>query len=203
MNQSLPKKALFLSYFTVVYNILEGIVAIFFGTLAGSIALVGFGIDSFVESLSGGIMIWRFSKHKNLSEEEEERIEKKAIKLVGYSFFVLGAYVLFESVKTLYLQEQPEQSLIGIIIAVLSLIIMPALFYLKYKTGKALKSKSLLADSKQTLVCVMMSVALLIGLGLNYLYGIWWLDPVVGIIIAFLLFREGKKTVQEEKLCSC
>lgn len=201
--QNLHKKALFLSYFTVGYNILEGVFAVAFGVVAGSIALIGFGIDSFVESLSGSIMIWRFRKHENLSKEDEERIEKKAIKLVGYSFFVLGAYVLFESVKKLYLQEHPEQSLAGIIIALLSLLIMPALFYLKYQTGKALNSKGLVADSKQTLACVMMSVALLLGLGLNYLYGIWWLDPIVGIVIAALLFKEGREAVAEAKLCSC
>jgi cation diffusion facilitator family transporter len=201
--QNLNKKALVLSYFTVGYNIIEGIFALFFGTLAGSIALIGFGIDSFVESLSGSIMIWRFRKHENLSEKEEERIEKKATKLVGYSFFVLGVYVLFESVKKLYLQEHPDQSIAGIIIAILSLVIMPTLFYLKYKTGKSLKSKSLVADSKQTLACVIMSVALLIGLGLNYLYGIWWLDPIVGILIALLLFKEGKEALEEEKLGCC
>ncbi len=201
--QNLHKKALFLSYFTVAYNVLEGLCAVVFGVVAGSIALIGFGIDSFVESLSGSIMIWRFRKHENLSKEDEERIEKKAIKLVGYSFFVLGAYVLFESVKKLYLQEHPEQSLAGIIIALLSLLIMPVLFYLKYQTGKALNSKGLVADSKQTLACVMMSVALLLGLGLNYLYGIWWLDPIVGIVIAVLLFKEGREAVAEAKLCSC
>ncbi len=201
--QNLHKKALLLSYFTVAYNVVEGVAAIFFGSVSGSIALVGFGIDSFVESLSGSIMIWRFGKHRNLSEEDEERIEKKAIKLVGWSFFILGAYVLFESLKTLYFQEQPEKSLIGIIIAILSLVIMPTLFYLKYKTGKALKSKSLVADSKQTLACIVMSVALLVGLGLNYIYGIWWLDPLVGVFIAILLFKEAKEALEEEKLCSC
>jgi len=201
--QNLHKKALLLSYFTVAYNVVEGVASLFFGILAGSIALIGFGIDSFVESLSGSIMIWRFRKHEDLSQEEEERIEKKAIKLVGYSFFVLGAYVLFESVKKLYLQEHPEQSIAGIVIAILSLVIMPILFYLKYKTGKSLKSKSLIADSKQTLACVIMSVALLVSLGLNYLYGIWWLDPLVGIFISILLFREGTETIKEGKLDCC
>ncbi len=200
---SLHKKALLLSYFTVGYNVLEGVVSIATGFFTGSIALVGFGLDSFVESLSGSVMIWRFRKHGNMTEEEEERIEKKAIRLVAYTFFILGIYVLYESVKKLYLQEAPEQSILGIIIALLSLLVMPMLFYLKHQTGKSIKSRSLVADSKQTLMCVFMSIALLIGLGANYLYGIWWLDPLVGVVIAMLLFKEGYNALQEEKFCSC
>lgn len=200
---TLHTRARVLSYLTVGYNVLEGIMAITFGAMAGSIALIGFGVDSFVESLSASVMIWRFRRTETLSQGEEEKREKKAITLVGYSFLILAAYVLFEAVKKLYLMEAPDPSLVGIGIAALSLVIMPVLFYLKRKTGTALKSKSLLADSKQTLVCIMMSVALLLGLGLNYLYGIWWLDPVVGIFIALLLFREGKEALTEEKLCTC
>jgi divalent metal cation (Fe/Co/Zn/Cd) transporter len=110
MNSGLHKKALSLSYFTVGYNILEGIVSIFAGVLAGSIALVGFGLDSFIESLSGGVMIWRFSKHGKISEEEEEKVEKKAARFVAYTFFVLGIYVLYESVKKHILHKVPEKA---------------------------------------------------------------------------------------------
>lgn len=187
---NLKKKALLLSYFTVGYNIIEGIVAVIVGMLSGSVALVGFGSDSFIESLSGSVMIWRFSKRVK-NKEEEEAIEKKAQKLVAYTFFILGAYVLYEAIKDLLLQEAPEPSLIGIIIAVLSLIIMPVLMYLKYQTGKQLKSKSLVSDSKQTLICVLMSGALLFGLTINYFFGIWWLDPIVGLLFVFMLFHEG------------
>jgi divalent metal cation (Fe/Co/Zn/Cd) transporter len=202
-HSGLHKRALFLSYFTVGYNFLEGLVSIFAGLLAGSIALVGFGLDSFVESLSGGVMIWRFSKHGTVSEEEEARIEAKATRLVAFAFFVLGAYVLYESSKKLYFQEIPEPSILGIIIAIISIIVMPVLFYMKYKTGKAIGSRSLLGDSKQTLACVFLSVALLLGLGLNYLYGLWWADPTVGFIIVVFLVREGYSTLKEAKLCSC
>ena len=162
MSSPLHSKALSLSYFTVGYNILEGIVSILAGLLANSIALVGFGLDSFVESLSGSVMIWRFSKHEQMSEEEEERIEAKAVRLIAYTFFILGAYVLYESVKKLYLQEMPDPSFLGIIIAIVSIIVMPVLFYIKYQTGKTINSRSLVADSKQTLVCCILSVALLI-----------------------------------------
>ena len=112
-------------------------------------------------------------------------------------------YVLYESLKKLFFHEIPDPSLFGIIIAVASIIVMPSLFYLKYKIGKSINSKSLVADSKQTLACVFLSVTLLIGLVLNYLYGLWQADPIVGLIIVFFLIREGYSTLKEEKLCSC
>ncbi len=196
----LSKKALLLSYFTVGYNILEGVVSIFAGLLAGgSIALIGFGLDSFVESMSGGVMIWRFRKHGKISEEEEEKVERRATRLVAYTFFVLGAYVLYESIRKLYLRAAAEPSLFGIIIAIVSVIVMPVLFYLKYQTGKSIGSRSLVADSRETLACVFLSVSLLIGLGLNYLYGIWQADPVVGLIIVGFLVKEGYETLTEEE----
>jgi len=203
MNSSLHKKALLLSYFTVGYNVLEGIVSIIAGSLAGSIALVGFGLDSFVESLSGSVMIWRFRKHGKMTEEEEERVEAKAIRLIAYTFFILGSYILYESVKKLCFHEIPYPSLLGIIIAIVSMIVMPVLFYIKYRTGKSINSKSLMADSKQTLACAFLSVALLIGLGINYLYGLWWADPIVGVIIVIFLIKEGYTALKEGKVCSC
>ena len=203
MDTRLHKKALLLSYFTVGYNVLEGIASIFAGLFAGSIALVGFGLDSFVESLSGCIMIWRFRKHGKITEEEEEKVELRATKLIAYTFLILGSYVLYESIKKLYFHEIPNTSLLGIIIAIVSIIVMPVLFYMKYQTGKSVNSKSLVADSKQTLACTFMSVALLIGLGLNYLYGLWWADPVVGLIIVVFLIKEGYTTFKEGKICCC
>ena len=194
----LNRKALLLSYVTVGYNILEGIASIIAGSLAGSIALVGFGLDSFVESLSGGVMIWRFRKKGKISEEEEERLERKATKLVGYTFFVLAAYILYESIKKLIYRETPDPSLFGIIIAIVSLVAMPILFYQKYKTGKSLKSRSLVADSKETLACLFLSLALLIGLGTNYLFGLWQADPIVGLIIVVFLVREGYEALRGE-----
>ena len=200
---NLHRRALRLSYFSIVYNVVECFLSILAGYLAGSIALVGFGLDSLMESLSSGVMIWRFARHEELSAEEEERLERRAVKLVGYTFFVLGAYVLYESLKKLIWQEIPTPSLLGIFIALASIIVMPGLFYLKYRTGKSLGSASLMADSKQTLVCAMLSVALLLGLGLNYRFGIWQADPAIGLVIVGLLVREGYHTLKEEKLCSC
>lgn len=203
MSVTLQRKALLLSYFTVAYNLLEGAVSVWAGVLAKSTALIGFGFDSFVESLSGGIMVWRFRKREWSSETEEMKVEKKAIRLVAFTFFILGAYVLFESGRKLYLQEAAEPSLFGIIIAIVSLIVMPVLFWMKYKTGKSLESRSLVADSKQTLACMFLSAALLVGLGLNYAFHLWWADPAAGVLIAGYLLREGYETWQEEKLCSC
>lgn len=200
---ALKRRALWLSYLTVAYNLLEGVVSLLAGCLAGSVALVGFGLDSFVESLSGGVMIWRFRSPGRLRPEEEERREKQAVRLVGWTFIILAAYVIFESLKKLFYREPPDPSLLGLIIAGVSLILMPLLFFLKYRTGTTLESASLKADAKQTLACAFLSLALLVGLGLNYLYGIWQADPVIGLVIAAVLVREGRETLREGKLCTC
>lgn len=203
MTSILYKKALYLEYLTVGYNVLEGVLSLLAGYLAGSIALVGFGFDSAIESLSGAVLVWRLAKHGHISAEEEERIEKKAVRLVGVSFIILGIYVFAESIKKLYLHERPEPSLFGIIIALFSIAIMPVLAYAKYSAGKKLASRALVADSKQTVVCSMLSVALVVGLSLNYIYGIWWADPVSALVIVAFIVREGVETLSEEKTCSC
>ena len=195
MGPELHRRALFLSYFTVAYNLIEGILSILAGSMADSIALIGFGLDSFVESLSGMIVIWRFRLHGKISAEEEEKVEGKAARFIGYTFFILGLYVLYESIKKLYLGETTEPSLFGILIAIVSLITMPILFYLKYRTGRQLGSRSLMADSKETLACSFLSLALLAGLGLNYLYGLWQADPVIGFVIVGYLIKEGRETL--------
>ncbi|MBM4289553.1 MAG: hypothetical protein FJ135_15665 [Deltaproteobacteria bacterium] len=199
----LQTHALILAYVTVGYNLLEAAVSLFAAYLAGSVALAGFGLDSLVESLSGGIMIWRFRPRPGLTPEAEARKEKLAIRLVGYTFFILAAYIIFESLRKLYEREMPDPSLLGIIIALVSIILMPTLFYLKRRTGRSLQSRSLLADAKQTLACFFLSVALFLGLGLNYLWGFWQADPIVGLLISAVLLKEGYATLTEEKLCSC
>ncbi|MCJ7656534.1 MAG: cation transporter [Candidatus Atribacteria bacterium] len=187
----LYKKGLLLEYFTVGYNIIEAIISIAFGSMVNSIALVGFGLDSIVESLSGLVLIWRLRQHQKITEEEEERVEKKAMKFIAITFLVLALYVLFQSVKKLLFQEIPNPSLPGIIIAIASIVVMPILSLQKYRIGKKIKSKALIADSKETLACFFLSLALLLGLGLNYLLGFWQADPIVGIIIVVFLLREG------------
>ena len=198
---TLQKRALWLSYFTVGYNVIEGIVSVLVGIGSGSTALIGFGSDSFVESLSGSVMIWRFRQIGTITHDREEAIERRAVQLVGYTFFILAAYVLFESVTKLLTGEAAEKTLFGLLIAVASLIVMPVLFYLKVATAKQIRSRSLLADSKQTLGCILLSVALLIGLSLNYFFELWWIDSVAAIVIAAFLIREGVKTLKEKDFC--
>ncbi len=185
------RKALRLEYFTVAYNIAEAAASIIFGSMAGSIALIGFGLDSIVESLSGLILIWRLKKHRTGTEEEEEEIERKAERFVAVTFFLLGSYILIESVGKLIWKEVPDPSVPGIAIALISMTIMPILARKKYDLGVAIKSRALIADSKETLACSLLSVALLVGLGANYLFGLWQADPIVGLLIVAFLYREG------------
>jgi len=190
--------ALSLSVFTVGYNLAEGGIAMLGASLSGSTALWGFGLDSFVESLSGAVMIWRFWKY-DLAEEGDqfERVERKAARLVAVSFFVLGGYVIVDAGVSLSQHETPEASLIGIGLAIASLIVMPVLFLAKYRLGQSIGSRSLVADSKETLACVVLSVALLIGLAAYAVWHIWWLDSVTAIVIAVLIVREGFETWKE------
>lgn len=198
----LSRRALRLSYFTVGYNVVEGLASVLAGGAAGSVALVGFGLDSFVESLSGGIMIWRFRRSAR-SREETERVERRALTMVAYTFFVLGAYVLVDAARRLWTGERAETSVVGIAIILLSLVVMPLLYWAKRRTARKLGSRSLAADAKQTLACMGMSAGVLIGLVANQAFGFWQADPVVGLVIALLLLREGRETLTEGRLCAC
>jgi divalent metal cation (Fe/Co/Zn/Cd) transporter len=193
----LYRRGLLLEYLTVGYNVVEAVAAIVFGGLAGSIALIGFGLDSIVESLSGLVLIWRLRQHGSLSEAEEEKRERKAIRFVAVTFFVLGIYVAVESVRQLAGGVTPEPSLAGVIIAAVSLVLMPALAWQKHRTGKRIGSRALVADSKETLACGLLSLALLLGLGANYLFGFWQADPIAALVIAVFLFREGAEGWRE------
>lgn len=192
-------KALRLEWFTVIYNILEALVSILVGRMAGSISLIGFGLDSIVESLSGFILIWRLKKHGTISGDEEEQVEKQAVRFVGITFFILALYVAFESIRKIVSQDVSEPSVFGIAIAGLSLMVMPVLAKSKYSIGKKLNLQSLIADSKETLACAWLSAALLLGLLLNLLFGFWWADPVVGLVITGFLIKEGYELLFEEE----
>ena len=196
---ALYKRGLKLEYFTVGYNFLEAIASIIFGGIAGSIALIGFGFDSIIESMSGLILIWRLSRGVSSDKNDDAAIEHKARRFVAITFFVLGIYILIEAISTLAQNEIPDKSLAGIIIAILSLIFMPFLANAKIKVGKQINSKALLADAKETLACMYLSAALLLGLGCNYLFGFWQADPIVSIIISLYLFKEGFENWKEEE----
>ena len=194
------EKALALSLFTVAYNLGEGVVAMVASSRSGSAALLGFGLDSFIESLSGMVMVWRFWKDVPEADGQEfENIEKRASRLVACSFFALGTYVALEAGHALRTGEAPETSIIGIALAVASLIVMPVLFYFKYRLGKSIGSRSLVADSKQTLACLLLSIALLLGLGAYAVWKVWWIDAVAALVIAALMFREGYETWRESR----
>ena len=192
-------KALALSLFTVLYNLAEGGIAMTASAQSGSSALWGFGLDSFVESLSGLVMVWRFAKFEiDSGDEEFEAIERRSARLVAYSFFALGAYVVLDASYALYAREAPESSVLGMALAVASLVVMPVLFLLKYRLGKSIGSRSLVADSKETLACLLLSVALLAGLAANWLWRLWWVDAASALVIAALILREGWETLTED-----
>jgi len=195
---TLHKKALLSEYFTVGWNVVEGIIAITAGVIAGSIALVGFGLDSYIEVASGLVLIWRLRKH-GFDDEEEEAAEKKAVFFVGATFFLLAFYVIYESGKKLIFQEQPEESLIGIILAAVSLIVMPFLALYKKKIAIEIKSRALRADALETLACSYLSLTLLLGLGANYLFGWWWADPVAALTMVYFLVKEGWEAIREAR----
>ncbi|RMG60768.1 MAG: hypothetical protein D6715_14725 [Calditrichaeota bacterium] len=193
-----------LALITVLYNVLEGVVSVLAGRASGSVALVGFGLDSFVESLSGLVMLWRFFPRREAFDHAREmQRERRAVLLVGLSFLALSAYVGYESIHKLVFQEIPRPSVLGIAIAVVSLIAMPLLFYGKKRIALQLGSRSLQADARQTLACMFLSFALLLGLVLNYSVGFWQADPLVGLLIAFFLLREGVEAIRQRQLCQC
>ncbi len=196
-NDRLFRKGLYLTYFLLIYNILEAVAALVFGSLAGSIALVGFGLDSIVEVFSNSIIIWHLSQHSKKSLEAEKRRERRVVKVIAITFFVLAAYVLYESVTKLLFAEIPQASLPGIVIALLSIIVMPLVAWQTNKIGKQIGSKALCADSTETIACAFISVALLLGLVANYFFGFWQADPIVGLIIVVFLIKEGRENWQE------
>jgi divalent metal cation (Fe/Co/Zn/Cd) transporter len=185
-----------LEYFTLGWNLTEAAVAIGAGLFAGSVALIGFGIDSLIESLSGGILLWRLH-----ATDATEKRERPAVRLVGVSFFVLAFYVAFEAGKSLLRCEEPETSVIGIALSIVSLIVMPLLARAKRRVAAKLDSRALRADSRQTDICAYLSAILLGGLLLNALFGWWWADPIAALCMLPLIFREGMETVRDRPSC--
>lgn len=193
---SLRRRAQVLAGVTVSYNLIEGVIAITAGLVASSVALVGFGLDSVVEVSSGLIILWQF-KHR-LPESREGQ----ALRLMAWSFFALAAYVTFESLRVLLGGTDTDPSPVGIGLASVSLLIMPFLSWAQRRTGRALGSGSVVADSTQTLLCTYLSGVLLVGLILNATLGWDWADPIAGLIIATLAAKEGRAAWRGES-CSC
>lgn len=185
-----------LEYFTLGWNLTEAAIALGAGVFAGSIALVGFGIDSLIESLSGGILLWRLQR-----VQTHEKRERPALMLVGISFFLLALYVAVESATSLLRREHPDTSVVGIILSIASLIAMPLLARAKRHVAARLESGALYADSRQTDICAYLSAILLGGLLLNALFGLWWADPVAALCMLPLIFREGMEAVRGRSCC--
>lgn len=190
------RRARWLALFTVAYNVVEGTVAIAAGWLAGSPALVGFGLDAAIESASGLVMVWRFVVHGETTGQARQAVESRAARYVGVAFFALAGYVVLDAGGRLLEGRPPSPSLIGIYLAVASIVVMPLLFWLKDRTGRELSSASLRADARQTLACLFLSVALLVGLSVNAWTGFWPADPLAGLAIAGYAVKEGIEAIR-------
>ncbi len=195
---SLLRRGRALEYLTLGWNSIEAVVAITAGVLAGSTALVGFGVDSVIESTSGAVLLWRLQ-----DGPDDHRKEDLALKLVGVSFLLLAAYVAWEAGTSLLYREAPEVSRVGIVLAALSLIVMPLLARAKRKVATSLESRALEADSRQTDLCAYLSAILLVGLSLNALFGWWWADPVAGLGMVPIIVNEGITALRGETCDDC
>lgn len=186
----LRRRALRLEYATIAWNVIEAVVAVAAGLAAGSIALVGFGLDSTVEVFAASVVVWELRGVEHGAEERERR----ALRLIAVSFFVLTAYVTAEAVRDLAgFGGEAGESTVGIVLAAVSLAVMPALAWGKRRTGRALGSATVMADSAETFLCSYLSAILLAGLVLNATVGWWWADPLAALGIAWLAFREGRE----------
>lgn len=187
-----------LEYLTIGWNAVEAVVSIGAGLFAGSVALVGFGVDSVIESSSGAVLLWRLR-----DGERGERRERVALKLVGVCFLLLAAYVAFDAARSLVMREPPEASYVGIAVAALSLVVMPLLARAKRRVAADLDSHAMHADSRQTDLCAYLSAILLGGLLLNALLGWWWADPAAGLVMAPIIAREGLQALRGETCDDC
>ncbi|GAA2751899.1 cation transporter [Amnibacterium kyonggiense] len=189
------RRVRFLVVFTIAYNLIEAVLAIAAGTVSDSSALLAFGLDSVIEVSSAAAVAWQFSGG---DPEARERI---TLRVVAISFFALAAFVAVDAVTTLISGHEPHRSAVGILLAALSLLVMPVVSLVQRRSGLSLGSQSVVADSKQTLLCTYMSAALLLGLLANALLGWWWADPIAGLVIAALALREGVEAWRGE-VCS-
>lgn len=198
---SAAKRGRRLEYFTILWNSIEGLVAVIAGTLAGSISLIGFGADSFIEVTSASALLWRMSVDKD--ECNRKRNELLALRVVGACFIALAIYVVTESIRTIVSRRAPEHSLIGIAVAIASLVAMPLLSRAKRRVAAELGSAAMKADSRQTDFCAYLSAILLMGLGANWLLGWWWADPLAAFVMAPIIVHEGIESLHGRTCGEC
>jgi divalent metal cation (Fe/Co/Zn/Cd) transporter len=194
------RRGQWLEYFTIFYNSLEAVIAIVAGLMAGSVALVGFGFDSVIEVTSGAALLWRL--HADVDEATRERADRLSLRIVGACFLALAAYVTYEALEVLITGNAPERSVPGMILAAVSVVVMPLLARAKRKVAAEIESAAMRADARQTDFCMYLSAILLGGLALNVLFGWWWADPAAALIMVPIIAREGIEAVQGKE-CGC
>jgi divalent metal cation (Fe/Co/Zn/Cd) transporter len=197
---ALVRRGLWLNYFSIGYNIVEAVVALVAGIVSGSVALVGFGIDSAVEVSASGAAQWRLRSDSNLARRDH--VERITLRVVGAAFLILAVYVTIDSLVTLWEHEPPEKSVVGLAILVLSALIMPVLARAKKQVGRDMGSKALVAEATQTSLCAWLSVIALAGVGLNYMWGLWWADPIAALAMVPIIAKEGVEGLRGESTCS-
>lgn len=200
-HEGLLRRGRILETFTILWNSAEGLISVVLGLLAGSIALVGFGVDSFIETASGAVLFWRLRTRAN--RDDADRAEARALKLVGASLLLLAGYVLYDALRAILLQEPPQASLPGIVLASASLIVMPLLALQKRRVAAAINSRALEADALQTTICTYLSAILLVGLTANALLGWWWADPLAALGMVPFIGREGLEALRGERCDGC
>jgi len=192
----LRNKALILVWIGEIWNVFEATIAIWAGLLAGSVALLAFGLDSIIELFAGAVMIWRFLKEH---ENQETKAEQKALRLIGLTFFFLAAFIVFQSIATLMgYYQTPQVSIPGIFITISSAVLMTVLFFYKTRIAKKIGSRALRAEAYESLICDLQDLIVLVGLGLNGLFGWWWTDPIMALVLVPLLIKEGLESFEEE-----
>jgi divalent metal cation (Fe/Co/Zn/Cd) transporter len=200
MRPALVRRGLWLNYLTIGYNTLEAIVSIAAGVVAGSIALVGFGADSVIEVTASAAAQWRL--RADLNPIRRERVEHLTVRIIGGTFLALAVYVAYESISTLIRREEPEGSVIGIVVLALSVLVMPLLARAKRRVAAALGSSALTADARQTSLCAYLSVIALAGVALNTVAGWWWADPVAALAMVPIIAKEGVEGLRGETTCA-
>jgi divalent metal cation (Fe/Co/Zn/Cd) transporter len=196
------RRALGLEYFSLAWNLLETLVGFAAGLASGSVALLGFALDSVVESSSAAALIWRLRKERD-GHVTAEQIEQRAVRIVGAAFIALAVYIGGQAVFDLITRSEPEASVVGIGLAAVSVIVMPWLASRKRRLASTLDSRSLEADSDQTSLCTYISAFLLVGLGANAAFGWWWADPLAALVIAGLAAKEGHELWTTQRFCNC
>ena len=199
--EALVRRGQMLSRITLGYNTLEALAALVAGVIAGSVSLVGFGIDSIIEVSSSVAALWRL--RSDVQAERRERVEQHANRIIGVSFILLAIYLTVDATHALWAHERPERTIPGIIVAALSVVVMPILASKKRRVAVGLGSRALAADATQTNLCMYLSAIVLGGLALNALFGWWWADPVAALVMVPIIAKEGIEGVKGVPACEC